>query len=345
MPKVSVIIPVYKVESYLNRCVSSVLNQTLQDIEIILVDDGSPDNCPKMCDEFALKDSRVKVVHKKNEGLGYARNSGLEIATGDYIGFVDSDDFVDKEMYERLYSEAVKQNAEAAYCGYQYVRKGQKTIKTNFTDEILVWDGREEVKQFLMDLVASDISRPEDSRFGATATKGIFLRSIIEKKHILFYSEREYVSEDGLFSIDFFTNCQKVLMIPGEFYFYIYNPKSLTASYRVNRFQQNKSLYSLGKQKLMDAYNDEALLLQYDRMLLAAARVCVMQEVLNARKMGFIKSLSNIKEICNDPMIQDVLAIYPWQKLPLKRRIFAYLMKHKLNFLQYLTISLTIRKN
>lgn len=94
-PKVSIIVPIYNVEKYLDRCMASLLNQTLEDIEIIMVDDGSPDRCPKMCDEYAKKDSRVKVVHKKNGGLGYARNSGLDVATGEYVAFVDSDDYVD----------------------------------------------------------------------------------------------------------------------------------------------------------------------------------------------------------------------------------------------------------
>ena len=85
MAKVSVIVPVYNVEKYLDRCMQSLLNQTLKDIEIIMVDDGSPDNCPKMCDDYAKQDSRVKVIHKKNAGLGLARNSGLEVATGEYV--------------------------------------------------------------------------------------------------------------------------------------------------------------------------------------------------------------------------------------------------------------------
>ena len=93
-PKVSIIVPVYNVEKYLDRCMESLLNQTLKDIEIILVDDGSPDNCPQICDEYAKKDSRVKVVHKVNAGLGYARNSGLDVASGEYVAFVDSDDYV-----------------------------------------------------------------------------------------------------------------------------------------------------------------------------------------------------------------------------------------------------------
>ena len=102
-PKVSIIVPVYKVEQYLDSCVHSLLNQTLKDIEIILVDDGSPDKCPIICDLYAQKDTRVKVIHKTNEGLGMARNSGIEFATGEYITFCDSDDYVDLETYETVY--------------------------------------------------------------------------------------------------------------------------------------------------------------------------------------------------------------------------------------------------
>ena len=93
--KISIIIPVYKVEKYLDKCVESVVNQTYKNLEIILVDDGSPDNCPKMCDEWAEKDKRIKVIHKENGGLSDARNFGIEKATGDYLMFLDSDDYLD----------------------------------------------------------------------------------------------------------------------------------------------------------------------------------------------------------------------------------------------------------
>lgn len=99
---ISIIVPVYKVEKYLDTCVESIVGQTYSDIEIILVDDGSPDNCSRMCDEWAARDSRIKVVHKKNGGLSSARNAGLAIAKGEYIGFVDSDDYVNDTMYEDL---------------------------------------------------------------------------------------------------------------------------------------------------------------------------------------------------------------------------------------------------
>ena len=116
MPKISIIVPVYNVEQYLAECIESIRNQSLTDIEIILVDDGSPDNSGAICDDYARKDDRIRVIHKKNGGLSSARNAGLEVAIGEYIGFVDSDDWVDGEMYEVLYKNAVENQAEIAAC-------------------------------------------------------------------------------------------------------------------------------------------------------------------------------------------------------------------------------------
>lgn len=113
---ISVIIPVYKAELFLERCVSSVLNQTYRDIELILVNDGSPDNCGRMCDEYVLKDNRVRVIHKKNGGVSTARNAGLDIAKGDYITFVDSDDYIDACMYEKMMAIAQRYDCDVVMC-------------------------------------------------------------------------------------------------------------------------------------------------------------------------------------------------------------------------------------
>ena len=109
---ISVIIPVYKTEKYLDKCVSSVVNQTYRNLEIILVDDGSPDRCPEICDEWAKKDSRIRVIHKENGGAADAKNTGLDAATGDYIALVDSDDIIAPEMYRSLYDIMVSYNAD-----------------------------------------------------------------------------------------------------------------------------------------------------------------------------------------------------------------------------------------
>lgn len=121
LPKISIIIPVYKVEEYIDRCIKSVVDQTYNNLEIILVDDGSPDNCPVICDKWAEKDSRIKVIHKNNGGLSDARNIGMKIASGELIGFVDSDDWISKEMYQLLYENMKENESDISACGVKMV--------------------------------------------------------------------------------------------------------------------------------------------------------------------------------------------------------------------------------
>lgn len=132
-PLVSVVVPIYNVERFLRQAVDSILNQTLKDIEVILVDDGSPDNCGKICDEYAEKDSRVRVIHQKNGGLGNAYNNGIAAAKGEYIGFVEPDDWIEPEMYEVMYENAKHYNTDATKCGFwMYNSKGSsKNIDAN----------------------------------------------------------------------------------------------------------------------------------------------------------------------------------------------------------------------
>lgn len=124
---VSVVVPVYNVEPYLDRCVTSIVNQTYTNLEIILVDDGSPDNCPQMCDEWAEKDARIRVIHKENSGVSDARNVGIAHATGEVLAFVDSDDYIDENMYELLVSALQRTDAEMACCGRYNGKNGEET--------------------------------------------------------------------------------------------------------------------------------------------------------------------------------------------------------------------------
>lgn len=131
---ISVIVPVYKVEPYLDKCISSIVNQTYKNLEIILVDDGSPDNCPAMCDAWAEKDSRIRVMHKTNGGLSDARNAGMAVATGELMAFVDSDDWIVPDMYEYLYQRLTEDNSDIAACGVQMVWE-DKTPSRMLTQE------------------------------------------------------------------------------------------------------------------------------------------------------------------------------------------------------------------
>ena len=129
-PLISVIVPVYKVEAYLGRCVESLLSQTYGNLEIILVDDGSPDNCGQICDTYAARDTRIRVIHKENGGLSSARNAGIDVARGEYLGFVDSDDWVDVHTYEWLLNMALEENVKLVCAGrYDYYSwSGEKRV-------------------------------------------------------------------------------------------------------------------------------------------------------------------------------------------------------------------------
>lgn len=135
-PLISVIVPIYGVEAYLNQCLDSLLNQTYKNLEIILVDDGSPDGCPAICDEYATKDPRVRVIHKENGGLSDARNAGIDVAQGEYIGFVDSDDWVMPDMYEYLLQGVLGYQSEISYCGFVNVHDTWADYPNNQTDKV-----------------------------------------------------------------------------------------------------------------------------------------------------------------------------------------------------------------
>lgn len=146
MPEVSVIVPVYKVEKYLTVCVDSILNQTFDDFELILVDDGSPDRCGEMCDEYALKDERIKVIHQANAGLSAARNVGITSAVGEWITFIDSDDIVDKDYLRILYQLQEKYNAEVTVCDEYRFRDGEERQLIIASEKVESYTGRDAVK-------------------------------------------------------------------------------------------------------------------------------------------------------------------------------------------------------
>ena len=133
--KISVVVPVYNVEDYLDRCVKSIISQTYENLEVILVDDGSADGSPVMCDSWAQKDPRIKVIHKPNGGVSSARNAALDAATGDFIGFVDSDDWIENDFYELLMKSLAENGSDIAFCGYYVVeRSGEKKGYKNLLD-------------------------------------------------------------------------------------------------------------------------------------------------------------------------------------------------------------------
>lgn len=249
---ISVIVPIYNVEKYLDRCMDTLLNQTLKDIEIIMVDDGSPDKCPTMCDEYAKKDNRVKVVHKKNGGLGFARNSGLDIATGEYVAFIDSDDYVGLDMYKTLYDRAEADKCDAVFCGFRTEVRENKWMYSDEVDADKLWKGKE-VQQFMLDMIASGAGIKAERLYQMSVWHSIYKRSLIEEEHLRFVSERDVASEDIPFQVDFLSKANTVAYISETFYSYCLNGTSLTATLKPEKYDRYKQLRACLLSKFTDS--------------------------------------------------------------------------------------------
>ena len=323
MPHISIIVPIYNVENYLDRCMQSLLNQTLKDIEIILIDDGSTDNCPQICDNYAKLDSRIKVIHKKNGGLGYARNSGLEIATGKYIAFLDSDDYVSTNMYELLYEYATKRNNDIIFCGFRKEYKPKKYSKISECDKYIEV-AKEKIEPLILDFIASPPYSSKEYIHDMSVWHSIYRRDIIEKYKIRFVSERNYVSEDILFQIDVLSHCEQVAFIPHILYYYCYNKGSLTKKFNISKFSSTKNLFYLLLEKTQYIDNSQ---LRVMRLFIGYVRFMIRQIV--SLPINHDEKSMYIKSILYDDIWHTIKKRYHTRYLPLHQRIMLLLIYNK----------------
>ena len=320
MPKVSVIVPVYNVEKYLERCMRSLMKQTLHDIEIIMVNDGSPDHCPQMCEKYAEKDSRIKVIHKMNAGLGLARNSGLEAATGEYVAFVDSDDYVDVKMYESLYLSAIHENADAAFCGFYIEMKKGVWAESREVDENKVWVG-DEINNFMLDMIACAPYEKQERKYQMSVWHAVYRRSLIGENKINFISERDVVSEDIPFQVDFLKKARKITYLKDNVYSYCLNDSSLTKSFKLGKYTGFKKL----REVLIGKLGDEKSTLRVNRQFIGYCRSYVGDLVMSRLK----DKKDVLYKIQNDPIWDEIANTYPPKFLPINSRIYYLLTLQK----------------
>lgn len=304
-PKVSVVIPVYKVELFLKRCVDSVLNQSLQDIEVILVDDGSPDGCPDICDEYAKIDSRVQVIHKKNGGLSSARNAGMRIAAGEYLFFLDSDDWLELDGLELLYRKAFETKVD--FVRYRAIRTGWPNMEENAACRVETVRELEEGyydKARIIEEIYPRLLATSQLTMGAIvgACGSLYSLEFLKKNKLEFYEEVRF-SEDLIFSAN-------VVRAANSFYFvdtpcvyhYFYNAKSISKSFRANRWESCKSLIALcDKDFATDNTYDFSKQLHYLKWF------CIM---LGLNERRFIQNLKERKRYCKrllkDPVLREI---------------------------------------
>lgn len=217
--KISIIIPIYNVEKYLPACVESILQQTYKNLEVILVDDGSPDRCPVICDELAQKDDRIRVIHQKNKGLSGARNTGIDNAQGDYLIFVDSDDTVEQTLVEELYTYAEKWNCAIVACGRNYIFEDGQIVCKIAHDESKVY-GFEEAMQEMNSFRLFDMS----------AWAKIYREELFED---IRFPEGK-LSEDYYIMYKLFDKAQTIGYVAKPLYNYLQRQSSISRNKKIN---------------------------------------------------------------------------------------------------------------
>lgn len=227
---ISIIVPVYKVEKYIKQCVDSIIAQTYKDIEIILVDDGSPDNCPYICDNYAKADSRIKVVHKKNGGLMSARQAGLRAATGDYIGFVDGDDWIEPDMYEHFAAVIEKYNPDMALCEFYFAYpqkdelSSQKLSKPYFEKD----DMEQEIYPTMLFKGVYFMTG-----INPCCWSKVFKRELLEK-NLYNVTTKIKIGEDAAFTYPCLLEANSVAYVDKFLYHYRINQESMTKAYDIH---------------------------------------------------------------------------------------------------------------
>lgn len=299
--KVSIIVPIYNAEVFLSKSIESLQKQTLKDIEIILINDGSTDRSLEICKKYGVKDSRIKIIDKPNAGVSAARNSGLEIATGKYIGFLDADDWAEPIMYLNMYENMEK--FQSNVCITNYI-SSNKIIKLNFDNQLL---NKDEILQKLIPnlLAPSDLDSNGYTIMGSV-WRLLINRSFLEKTDITFKEDLKY-KEDKVFCLELFLKSKVISVDHNAYYHYVINSNSLTQTYSKDIAQRSMIVSNYIKKIL----ENENVLEMYKPSLdisYASTAIALLANNFNKKNDETFKlKINKIKNICRDPKLKKIL--------------------------------------
>lgn len=316
MVKISVIVPVYRAEEYLDRCVQSILNQSFHNLELILVDDGSPDRCPALCDTFAQTDNRVRVIHQENAGVAAARNAGLTAAKGEYVAFVDSDDYIDVEMYEAMIEIARKYNCDLVMCDCikefgKYVEMYSHDIREGYYD-------REQLEQeyFPHLLIMSNVEYPP------TISNWLCLyRHNQNNKFPLRYEAGIRYSEDWLFGAQMVYQANSFYYMKGKAYYHYNctNQQSATHTFVPDKWNDYVKLHQRIKEEFENCPKFD-FSEQIDKVLLFFVYNAV-GDLIGNRERQKKQNLKQIKKILNESIVREMFKRLRIRELPVSKKL------------------------
>lgn len=295
---VTIVVPVYKTERYLERCLTSIVEQTYTHLEILLIDDGSPDQCPLICEEWAKKDGRIRVIHKENAGLGMARNTGIENASGEYICFFDSDDYIDCTLIEKAYMLAFDNDADLVTFGFTYVDENGGIIGTGI---------------------------PKHPLEGISSCTRMFSRKLLIENEIRYPSERKLIAEDCYAKYLWEIHVTKALCLPEPLYFYCRNYDSLSRTYRKDRFSQGVVFYEACRELLQKQNRLEEKQGELTEWFVSNT-IAVMKQTIETDHLRFREKRLEIRNCIMNDTTQKLFALKKQQEQGIKRKVLFFMV-------------------
>lgn len=331
--KVSIIVPVYNVERYIERCMQSLYSQTYKNIEIILVDDESTDNSGSICDQYEKADSRIKVVHKKNAGLGMARNTGLKLMTGNYVMFVDSDDYIEKDAVERMLKIAVEYDAQVVTSNFAYdKRKEINCIPTG------LYEGDLKVREVLIHMLGS--KKGNNDEINVSSCTKLYLIKFLRDIRAQFPSEKNLIWEDMAFNCFVISKCKRVYVNDFAYYHYCYNQLSLTHKYNSDKFQNVMKMYQYMKTQIKHLDLPDEAVLRINNMFIGNVRTCMKLEAYYAKQNGKTNAIKNIYSMCLNGNLQELINEIPNEQMSIQQKIYNFFIRRKNPHLLYILATL-----
>lgn len=322
MPYFSVILPIYNVEKYLERCIKSVLENSYDDYEIILVDDGSTDHSGTICDEYEVKSDCIKVLHKKNGGLSSARNAGLEVAEGQYIFFVDSDDWITPDALQAIYEATVNSHPDILKFNYRAMPSGKDSVST-------IKAGEYERDQIINKIMSEVLKNTACVNFSAWSH--VYKRTFLSSNELRFVSEREIGSEDYLFNFCCYIKAKKIKSIQNILYLYDLRMGSLTQRYRKDLPHQYEKLHQLFIEAAIQEGLAEKLKKYIAIFYIRNSLFVVMRNEVIAQKNGAISdSKRKIKEILAQEDLKRAVNVYLKSNKSIKTTLILLMMKFRI---------------
>lgn len=329
-PRISVIIPVYNVEAYLRRCLDSVISQHYADIEIILVDDGSSDNSGDICDEYASKDDRIRVIHQENMGLYGARNTGLEVAVGEYISFIDSDDWIEAGTYAYMIKIIDSYYPDIIRFGFKKVLNGKNVMEKKMPYREGIYEGAN-IWELQLDTISNENILDYKKTRILSAWSNLYKSSLIMEQDIRFMPEREILNEDYLFVLQVSMAAESIYISDKSFYCYDTREGSITMSYRKNMVSRKKKLFHMYCQSLNT--DDKYVRIRLKNFYIDCIYACIVNECGGYR--GRIESIAAIRKLLKDEKLQKYLEDNRRLANSGRTKCICFLMKHNLAAIMY----------